>query len=303
MVQLVHSQCTSVPVHVPVLLREVVAYLDLRPGLNVVDGTVGAGGHAVVVLEKIGPEGRLIGLDRDSQMLTMARLRLNSLNCHLRQSSFVDLRSILKEFRIDSVDRILVDLGYSSDQLGDNNRGFSFDATGPLDMRYDVSQGEPAWRLLRDISQGELAWVLEHFGEEPAARRIARKLVEFRSSRPIYTVRDLIDALAVSLPHGMNRKSHRHPATRVFQALRIAVNEELKHVEMAMREVMYSCLKPGGILVVISFHSLEDRIVKHSLRATDRWKVLTPKPIIASIAEQRANPRSQSAKLRAAQRT
>jgi 16S rRNA (cytosine1402-N4)-methyltransferase len=286
------------PVHVPVLLREVLRHLELQPGAVVVDGTVGAGGHSQEILKQIGPEGTLIGLDRDPMMLDIARSRLNASNCHLKQASYVQLREILAELRIDAVDRILLDLGLSSDQLADDARGFSFRASGALDMRFDTSQGEPAWQLLEQISQSDLAWVLDHYGEEPQARKVARTIVDFRKSHPIRTVSDLLDAVALAMPGRMERNAPRHPATRVFQALRIAVNQELVHVEQALREVLHPCLKQNGILAIIGFHSLENRLVKHSFRATDRWQLLTTKPVVASIAEQRINPRSRTAKLR-----
>lgn len=290
------------PAHVPVLLREVLRHLELHPGLAVVDGTVGAGGHSQEILKQIGPEGILIGLDRDPMTLDLARSRLHAANCHLKQASYVQLREVLDELQIDAVDRILLDLGLSSDQLADATRGFSFQSSGPLDMRYDLSRGEPAWRLLERVSTADLAWILDHYGEEPQSRKIARCLVELRKSHPIRTVPDLLAGIAVAMPGRMERNAPRHPATRVFQALRIAVNEELVHVERALREVLYHCLKPNGILAIISFHSLEDRLVKTSFRATDRWQILTTKPVLASIAEQRINPRSRTAKLRAARR-
>lgn len=290
------------PVHVPVLLREVVQHWELEPALIVVDGTIGAGGHGQQILKHIGSKGILIGLDRDPLMLNIARLRLNASNCHLKQASYVHLREVLDELRIEAADRILLDLGLSSDQLADESRGFSFQCSGPLDMRFDTSHGEPAWKLLEQASTADLAWILHHYGEEPQSRKIARCLVEARKSHPIRTVSDLLAAVAAAMPGRMERNAPRHPATRVFQALRIAVNQELVHLEKALREVLYQCLKPNGILAIISFHSLEDRLVKHTFRAPDRWQLLTIKPVVASIAEQRANPRCRTAKLRVARR-
>jgi 16S rRNA (cytosine1402-N4)-methyltransferase len=290
------------PVHVPVLLHEVLRHLDLSAGLVVVDGTVGAGGHSLEILKLIDPEGTLIGLDRDPKMLELARTRLVAPNCKLKQASYVQLREILDEMQIDGVDRILLDLGLSSDQLADESRGFSFQASGPLDMRYDTSRGDPAWKLLESVGTADLAWMLHHYGEEPQARKLARGLVEFRKSHAVRTVPDLLAGIAHALPGRLERHSPQHPATRIFQALRIAVNQELVHVEKALREVLYQCLNPNGILAIISFHSLEDRLVKTSFRATDRWQILTTKPVVASIAEQRINPRCRTAKLRAARR-
>jgi 16S rRNA (cytosine1402-N4)-methyltransferase len=295
-------------VHLPVLLREVLQFLHLEPGLVVVDGTVGAAGHSREILRRIGPQGTLIGLDRDARMLEIAALQLSGLSCHLHKASYADLPRVLADINIPAVDRILLDLGLSSDQLADGSRGFSFASDGPLDLRFDTTQGESAADLVMRLGEQEFGDIFEQFGEEPEARRMARNLVEWRARQPIRTARDLAEAVA---GRGTRKKPvarraklprERHPATRVFQALRIAVNHELEQLETALAAVLYDCLKPGGIVVVISFHSLEDRLVKQAFRDSNLWQCLSPKPITASPAEQRFNPRSRSARLRAAKK-
>ncbi|MGE5193701.1 MAG: 16S rRNA (cytosine(1402)-N(4))-methyltransferase RsmH [Deltaproteobacteria bacterium] len=292
-------------VHVPVMLKEVLQFLHLERGLIVVDGTVGAAGHSREILHRIGPRGTLIGLDRDARMLEIAALQLSGLSCHLHQASYADLPRVLADLKIPAVDRILLDLGLSSDQLADHSRGFSFTSEGPLDLRFDTTQGEPAAELVMRLGEQELADIFERYGEEPQARRMARNLIEWRARQPIRTARDLADAVAGVRPHEKppsrrpRSPGDRHPATRIFQALRIAVNHELEQLEIALGGVLYDCLKPGGILVVISFHSLEDRLVKQAFRDSNLWQLLSPKAITASPAEQRFNPRSRSARLRA----
>ncbi len=299
-VRLVNAQ------HVPVLVDQVLTYLALRPGLVVVDGTVGAGGHARRILERIGPDGTLIGLDRDPFMLELARQELPAANCFLFHASYSELSRVLDEFRqatgreLAGVDRILLDLGLSSDQLADPSRGFSFDADGPLDLRFDPGQGQPAWQLLQSVSERELERILREYGEERFAGPIARRVVEVRRQRPIRTAAELSAVVEEAIPAKFLRTARRHPATRVFQALRIAVNDELSLLERALEHDLYDSLVPGGRLVVISFHSLEDRLVKNCFRDAARWDVLTKKPVQASLAEVRRNPRCRSAKLRAA---
>ena len=293
----------SAAVHQPVLLREVIQYLELEPGLTVVDGTVGAGGHSRKILDLLGETGLLIGLDRDPMMLKLAEARLNNqTNCHLRQASYIELPRVLKEWGLGEVDRVLLDLGLSSDQLADDARGFGFDAKGPLDLRFDVSQGQPAWEWIADQTEAELTRVLETFGEERFSKQIAQEIVKRRNTQPVETAEDLIEAVAGAVPESAKRSARKHPATRVFQALRIAVNRELEHVETALNDVLPQVLKPGGRAVVITFHSLEDRIVKDAFRDKSRWQNLTPHPIQATPTEARINPRARSAKLRAATR-
>jgi 16S rRNA (cytosine1402-N4)-methyltransferase len=287
-------------IHTPVLLREVLAQLELRPGLRVVDGTVGGGGHSRKILQAIGPDGLLIGLDRDASMLARTKAVLDAPNVALIQRSYADLRDALDDLHIDRVDRILVDLGLSSDQLADDIRGFRFDAPGPLDLRFDSQAGQPAWQLLEQCDAAELAGILTDFGEEPHARAIASAIVAQRSRKPVRTAQELAEL--VEHVAGPRARRDRHPATRTFQALRIAVNRELDHVQRALTTTFPACLAPGGILAVISFHSLEDRLVKTAFRDRTVWENMTPKPIEPTPAEARFNPRSRSAKLRVARR-
>ncbi len=287
-------------VHVPVLLREVLKQLRLEPGLIVVDGTIGAGGHSREMLNAIGKEGRLIGLDRDPMMLGHAAKSVSGENVMLRQASYVELPEVLAEIKVKGVDRILLDLGLSSDQLSDVSRGFGFRSDGPLDLRFDVTKGQPAAQILAEWDASQLEDIFRDFGEEPFARPLAEYLVKRRSTSPIRTGIELADAVADCPAFRRSGPSDKHPATRIFQALRIAVNHELEHVERGISSSCFSSLNPGGLLAVITFHSLEDRVVKNEFRNEERWENLTSKPIVATPQEQRFNPRSRSAKLRVA---
>ncbi len=292
---------TSKSVHVPVMPREVLHYLQLSEGLTVMDGTVGAAGHSIRIIEQIGTTGRLFGFDRDPMMLDFARHNLPQDNVTLFHSSYINAPELLAEHDIDGVDRVLLDLGLSSDQLSDRDRGFGFDAGGPLDMRFDTSRGQTAADFLRTADQNKIETVLADFGEERFARQIADKVCRQRATKPIKTTKDLEDCVRSAIPGGA-AKGSRNPATRVFQALRIAVNDELQHVQDMMNSVLPSLLKPGGIAVILTFHSLEDRIVKSAFKGQQTWQSLTKSPIEATPAEIRLNPRSRSAKLRAAKR-
>jgi 16S rRNA (cytosine1402-N4)-methyltransferase len=289
-------------VHKPVLLREVIRWLDLHPGQVVVDATVGAGGHSRKILKTIGPEGILIGLDRDPMMLKFASQTLTASNCHLRQSSYAALPEVLRELDLGHVDRVLLDLGLSSDQLADDQRGFGFESKGLLDLRFDPTSGEPAWQLIERLREAELAEIFKKYGEERFSERIAGQIEERRKTNPVRTAADLIEAVREAIPRKFQKTAKKNPATRIFQALRIAVNDELNHLENALNESIYRSLVSGGCAVVISFHSLEDRIVKRAFRNSDRWESLTPKPVSATGTEQRMNPRCRTAKLRAARK-
>lgn len=281
-------------VHVPVLLTEVLHWLDLQPGQVVVDGTLGAGGHATEIVRRIEPGGRLIGLDRDPMMLQLAQSALGTPTSHLVHASYAELTRVLSQLNIEQVDAVLVDLGLSSDQLAHADRGFGFDSAG-LDMRFDPTGGQTAADLLNESTAAQLADIFYEYGEERFSRRIARRIVE---SRPIETAAQLADVVRRATASGRGRQRI-HPATRVFQALRIAVNDELGALERLLRHELPVALRPGGRAVVISFHSLEDRLVKHAFR-DGPWDVLTRKPVTADDAEIRTNPRARSAKLRAA---
>lgn len=284
--------------HTPVLVAEVLDWLDLHPGQTVVDGTVGGGGHARKILEQIEPEGVLFGFDRDPKMLVLARAVLPSSGCHLQQASYAERCDAFPESGA-CVDRMLLDLGLSSDQLADDSRGFSFESDGPLDLRFDSAVGQPAWEWLAAISEPELESCLRHWGEVRESRGVARALVERRRTSPIQTSRELADCVSGVVSR---QRGGRHPATRVFQALRIIVNEELVQLERALAETAPTQLVSGGRLVVISFHSLEDRIVKRAFQEQETWTLLTTRPVRPTTRERRVNPRCRSARLRAAVR-
>jgi 16S rRNA (cytosine1402-N4)-methyltransferase len=288
--------------HEPVLLDEVIHWLAPQPGQVVVDGTLGGAGHARAILERIASDGLLIALDRDPAAIARAEKELAGLPVKLAQRNFCDLPEVLGEVGIDAVDSILLDLGLSSDQLADAERGFSFQSEGPLDLRFDPAEGEPASRLVNRLSTEHLAELIFHYGEERFSRRIAQAIVETRRENPIRTANQLAELVRRVVPAGPRGQRERiDPATRTFQALRIAVNEELKSLEIALRRLP-DRLKPGGRLAVISFHSLEDRRVKEAFRDDPRCHALTRKPVRPTEAEMARNPRSRSAKLRVAER-
>jgi 16S rRNA (cytosine1402-N4)-methyltransferase len=285
--------------HVPVLPEEVLRWLDPRPGQTLVDGTLGGGGHTRMLAERVGPTGLVIGMDRDAAALDRVEPLVQGQNVRLAQANFCDLPELLEQLEIERVDGILLDLGLSSDQLADERRGFSFQAEGPLDLRFDPEEGEPAWRLLERLRPETLADLIYQYGEERYSRRIARAIFARRKTNPVRTARDLAELVRGCVPS--SGKSKIDPATRTFQALRIAVNEELKSLHIAL-ERLPDCLRDGGRLAIISFHSLEDRPVKEAFRADERLEPLTRRPITASEAEVARNPRSRSAKLRVARR-
>lgn len=292
------------PHHVPVLPLEVLALLVPAPGQVFVDATVGAGGHTRLLAERLTPGGRLIGLDRDAAMLELARPRLADLPVTLVQAPFSQLRQVLKEQGIAAVDGLLADVGVCSDQLDDPQRGLSFSQPGPLDMRLDPA-GEPASALLRRLGERDLADLFWRYGEERFSRRIARRIVEVRRHAPLETTEELAELVRRCVPRPKHSAKRRRPpidpATRVFQALRIAVNDELDELECLLK-ILPACVRPGGRAAVISFHSLEDRLVKTAFRDRSLWQALTRKPMQAGEEEVTSNPRARSAKLRAALR-
>jgi len=288
---------TSPPSHLPVMPREVIEFLAPAGGQVIVDATVGAGGHARLIAERLAPGGRLIGIDRDPAMIELSRRGLEGLPVTLVHRNFDELPLVLEELQIDAVDGILADLGVSSAQLDQAERGFSFQQEGPLDMRLDRTIEEPAVDLVRRLSEHDLAEIFFRYGEERFSRRIARRIVATRQNEPLETTRQLADLVRRCVPR--SRVHAIDPATRVFQALRIAVNDELGSLERFLAHLP-GCLKPGGRAVVISFHSLEDRLVKHTFRNKDLFETLTRKPARAGDLEVRSNPRARSAKLRAA---
>ncbi|MBN1396086.1 MAG: 16S rRNA (cytosine(1402)-N(4))-methyltransferase RsmH [Pirellulales bacterium] len=286
--------------HVPVLLDQVVRWLQPRPGAVLVDGTLGGGGHARALAEAVGAEGLIIGVDRDQTAVDVARRRLGGLPVELVKGNYCDLPEVLEQLNVGPVDGVLLDLGLSSDQLADAERGFSFSADGPLDLRYDAMSGEPARRLINRLSEEHLTRLISTYGEERYSRRIARAIVRRRRERPIETAGELADLVRCSVPKGPHGE-RLDPATRTFQALRIAVNDELKSLEIALRRIP-DCMKTSARMAVISFHSLEDRRVKEAFRTDERMRPLTPKPLRPDEEELAANPRSRSAKLRVAER-
>ena len=287
--------------HRPALVDEIVAWLAPREGAIIVDGTAGGGGHAAALSRRLGPSGRVIGLDRDPAMLVLAREVLHGLPVTLIHAAYGEVRRVLDELEIDRVDGVLLDLGLSSDQLAWESRGFSFAANGPLDMRFDPdSRGPTAADLVNRLSADALAKLFFDFGEERFSRRIARRIVEARQTRPIHTTGQLADLVRRSMP-ARSRHGPIDPATRVFQALRIVVNDELGQLDAALAAVP-EVLKPGGRAAVISFHSLEDRRVKWAFKRDPRLTVLTKKPLTATAQEVAVNPRARSAKLRVAER-
>jgi len=286
--------------HVPVLLDEVLAWLDPRPGQVLVDGTLGGGGHARALAERVGPEGRIVGLDRDPAAIERATETLAGTPTTLVHSDFRDLPEVLAQLDVSGVDGVLLDLGLSSDQLEDPERGFSFSTEGPLDLRFDPTRGEPAWRLVNRLDEKRLAQLIHEFGEERYSRRIARAVVRRRREKPIRTAAELAELVRRCVPRSPSAR-RLDPATRTFQALRIAVNHELESLDAALARVP-DCLTPGGRFAVISFHSLEDRRVKEAFRDDARLEVLTRKPVRPRSEEVQNNPRARSPKLRVAQR-
>jgi 16S rRNA (cytosine1402-N4)-methyltransferase len=292
----------STAVHVPVLLREVLANLDLRPGLVVVDGTVGAGGHSREIITRIRPGGCLIGLDRDPLMLGFARQAVSGDDVHLIHSSYRELRTVLDGLPLPAADRVLLDLGLSSDQLDDRARGFGFDAGGTLDMRFDVSQGRSAADWLARATEDELTHAFATWGEIPQAGKLAAAIVQRRRTHPIGTAEVLTDLVQMTLGRGPSANP-RAAAAPVFQAIRIAVNDELAHLQSFFTDGLPGCLATTGRVAIITFHSVEDRLVKQALRPEHGWTPLAKKPIEPTPAEVRVNPRSRSAKLRVAVRS
>ena len=287
-------------VHVPVLLEQVVHWLAPQPGMVLVDGTVGGGGHSRALAAGVGQNGLVIGIDRDPAAIDRAEQNLRGLPVRLVQANFCDLPEVLEQLEIRTVDGVVLDLGLSSDQLADRDRGFSFSADGPLDLRFDPLSGEPARRLINRMSMEHLTQLISAYGEERYSRRIAQAVVRRRRDRPIETSAELAELIRGCVPSTPG--GHRiDPATRTFQALRIAVNEELKSLEIALRRIP-DCLRPGARMAVISFHSLEDRRVKTAFLTDPRLKPLVRRPVRPEEKEIADNPRARSAKLRVAEK-
>jgi 16S rRNA (cytosine1402-N4)-methyltransferase len=305
--------------HVPVMLEEVLRFLQPRPGGYYIDGTVGGGGHTAAILERSAPDGRVLGIDTDMQALARVRERLTEYvengRLVLMHGNFAELGRLAHEAGFASVQGVLLDLGFSSDQMEDPQRGFSFSVDGPLDMRLDSSLEVSAADLVNTASERELADIFWRYGEEARSRRLARRIVQERAKRAITRTTQLAALVAAGVPY---KPGAIHPATKVFQALRIAVNGELERLETTLPQIV-EVLQRGGRMVIISFHSLEDRMVKEFMRreATDclcpprvpvcvcghkaQLRLLTPKPLVPTVQEIERNPRARSAKLRAAE--
>jgi 16S rRNA (cytosine1402-N4)-methyltransferase len=308
--------------HLPVLAEEVMSMLAPAPGSLQIDCTLGGGGHTERILEATDPDGRLLGLDADGAAVARVRERLAPRfgdRLVLRQANFRQLAEVAPEAGFTDADGCFFDLGLSSFQLADTDRGFGFRAGGPLDMRFDTSRGVPAGELLATLSTDELTALFRRYGEEPKASRIARAIVDARTTAPVGTAEELAALVEQVVPPNPRIPRRTHPATRVFQALRIAVNEELEALQAGLAAAL-DLLRPGGRLVVLSYHSLEDRIVKRFFQAerrgcvcppevpicvcgrNPRLRLITRPSLTPTAAEIEVNPRARSARLRAAER-
>jgi 16S rRNA (cytosine1402-N4)-methyltransferase len=298
--------------HLPVMVDEVLRSLRPQAQGIYLDATLGEGGHTEALLQATMPSGHVIGLDRDAEVLEIARRRLASFGSRVTivHGQAAELRAILGRFQVEQVDGILLDLGVSSYQLETPERGFSFSRQGPLDMRMDRATERTAATLVNSLGEWELCDVILRYGEEHWARRIARAILRARRYAPLQTTQDLAAVITQVVPPSA-RPRRLHPATRTFQALRIAVNGELTRLAESL-EVAIDCLRPGGRLCVLAYHSLEDRIVKRTFQSyaaevaahpTPQVRLLTKKPITCSPAERQVNPRARSAKLRVLERT
>jgi 16S rRNA (cytosine1402-N4)-methyltransferase len=279
---------------------EVLQWLEPVCDGVIFDGTFGAGGHSLMLAQAATPKGgRVLAVDRDPAAAEAGRERIGELPIELYCGSYHQVDRVLEAACVESLAGALLDLGLSSDQLEDRERGFSFNGDGPLDLRFDPTRGQPAKAFLGQATERQIADTIYQFGEERFSRRIAKQIVLRRQERkPVKTVAELVDICRRCVPRSKNHDIH--PATRTFQALRIAVNEELSILESALR-TLPDKIRAGGRIAIISFHSLEDRIVKNAFRDDDRLEVLTRKPLRPSDAEVAANPRSRSAKMRVAE--
>lgn len=287
--------------HVPVLLNEVLEHLAPKSGETFIDGTLGDGGHAEGILERIAPNGVLLGIDLDHGAIERAGIRLARFGDHFiaERGNYRDLSAIAEKHGIRAVNGILLDLGISSAELEESGRGFSFQKDEPLDMRMGM-EGPTAAEIINSAPKDELARVIRLYGEERYADRIAEEIVRRRRRKRIMTTVDLVETIREAVP-GSYERGRIHPATRTFQALRIAVNDELQGLREALPQTVRS-LAPGGKIAVISFHSLEDRLVKHFFRDSEELRIVTKKPIRPIQKEIIENPRARSAKLRVAER-
>lgn len=293
--------------HKPVMLKEAIEALNLKPGMTIVDATIGTGGHSLEIAGKIFPGGRLIGIDRDEDSLAIAKENLREFGegVSFIHSDFRGMEGILNSLNLTKIDGILMDLGISSYQLDSLDRGFSFRYDAPLDMRMDKTSYISAYDLVNNLTEKEISDILWQFGEERWHNRIARLLIREREHNPVATTGQLKDIVMKSIPYRFSGSSRIHPATRTFQALRIAVNRELEALKEVLDKLPYF-LNNQARVCVISFHSLEDRIVKHNFRDLAKegvYKIISKKPLEPSEGEAQDNPRSRSAKMRIAQKS
>jgi len=294
--------------HKPIMVNQVLNYLNIKKDGVYVDATLGGGGHFQEILNRVGEKGLVIGIDKDFDAIENAKKKFGgNRNVILIHDNYKNLKKILKELNIDAIDGILYDLGVSSYQLDKEERGFSYQKDAPLDMRMDKSQTLTAKDVVNNLSKDELKRIIYEYGEERFAGRIANFIVERRKIKPIETTFELVEIIKDAIPAKARRKGP-HPAKRTFQALRIFVNDELVGLEEAFEDAIF-LLKDGGRMVVISFHSLEDRIVKRLFNQFKKendlpykLQVLTPKPVVPDEIELKENPRARSAKLRAAEK-
>ncbi|MDR1925858.1 MAG: 16S rRNA (cytosine(1402)-N(4))-methyltransferase RsmH [Planctomycetaceae bacterium] len=324
---------SNVTVHVPVMLGEVIELLDPVSGAVYVDGTIGGGGHTEAIFRKMQMQGTIIGMDADAAAIDRTETRLKKIfdgNCFANSdnpsnpittnnntnrirfvhANYTYLDDALDLLEIDKVDGILLDLGLSSDQLADLERGFSFDSCGKLDLRFDVTEGEPAYALINRLREDDIANLIFKLSDEPYARRIANKIVTYRKTKQIETAIELAEIIRGCVPKQWYKQNDKNrpynsraimidPATKTFQALRIAVNKELESLEKILKSAPKR-LKQNGKIIIISFHSLEDRIVKNAFKENTDLEIITKKPITSSQEELEKNPRARSAKLRCA---
>jgi len=307
-------------IHEPVMLPEVLEWIRPMAGGVYCDGTLGGGGHSGAILQAAGPDAVLYGIDRDETAIEAATERLQQYpGFHAIHGNFHDARRLLEEAGAPKLDGVLLDLGVSSPQLDTPERGFSYHEDAPLDMRMDRSQGRTAAELLNTAEEAELAGIIRDFGEEKWAARIAKMICEHRAGKPMETTFDLVSAVDAAIPKAVRRKEDGHPARRTFQAIRIAVNDELTPLDQAVCELV-DCLKPGGRICIITFHSLEDRLVKRCFQRLQHPCICPPKapvctcgrkPVVRILAggaikpsgeETGRNPRARSAKLRVAEK-
>lgn len=307
------------PQHLPAMVREVLALLRPQPGARLLDGTVGGGGHAAALLEAGSPGGWLLGLDRDAEALAVAARRLAPFSGRyaLEHENFCHAQTVAQRYGTEGFDGVLLDLGFSSLQVDDGERGFSFQRPGPLDMRMDRREERRATDIVNQASESELRQIFHTLGEERAAGALARALIRKRREAPLTTTAALVQVIEKVVKR--SPQAHLHPATRAFQALRISVNHELDHLATFLSDG-YRLLRPGGRMIILSYHSLEDRLVKEAFRywaatchcppqlqvCLCRWtpqvRILTPKPLTPTPTELAANPRARSARLRAVER-